>query len=315
MQKILILGAKGMLGQELARVYGNSDMYDVKAWDREDIDVTNFDELHHKLNDLWPDVIYNAIAYNAVDACENDEDYVKADKLNGEFPGELAKIAKNLDATLVHYSTDYVFDGERPTYPDGKNPGCCGSGCPGCMYKGPEETLQYFAYHEGDVPRPISRYGTTKLHGEQAVAKNMNNYYVIRLSKLFGKPAVSAAGKKSFFDVMLELGKKNDEVKVVDGEMSKFTYAPDLAQESKKIVDANLSYGIYHVANDGAATWYDGVAELYKIVGLETKIIPVSSDTFPRPAKRPASSVLKVTKIPSLRHYRDALSEYLNEKN
>lgn len=316
MQKILILGCKGMLGQELVRVFEDDARYDVSAWDREDVDVTDFDALKEKIGALWPDIIYNAVAYNAVDACEEDEEeFYKAQQLNGTYPGELAKIAKNLDAILVHYSTDYVFDGMRPQYPPGKNPGCCGSGCSGCMYKGADETLDYYAYHENDIVRPISRYGQTKFIGEENVAKNMNNFYIIRLSKLFGAPAVSDAGKKSFFDVMLRLGKEKEEVQVVDGEISKFTYAPDLARASKDIVENNLENGIYHVANEGAVSWYEGVKELYAIVGLATKVVPVSPETFPRPAKRPSSSVLKVTKIPRLRHYRDALQEYLQVHN
>ena len=315
MQKVLILGAKGMLGQELVRVFGEDEKYDVVAWDREEINVMNFEELRNRINDIWPDIIYNAVAYNAVDACEEtEEEYQKAKKLNGLYPGELAKIARRLDAILIHYSTDYVFDGKRPQYPIGKNPGCCGSGCLGCMYKGPEESLDYFAYHEGDIARPLSRYGRTKLRGEEEIAKNMGNYYIIRLSKLFGAPASSDVGKKSFFDIMRELGEKNDEVQAVDGEMSKFTYAPDLAVTSKEIVENELNNGIYHVVNDGPATWYDGVVELYKILGMDTKVVPVPPETFPRAAKRPESSVLKVTKIKNLRHYTEALEEYLKEK-
>lgn len=313
MQKVLILGARGMLGQELDRIFRADEKYEVIAWDRDEVDVTDFSVLEEKVSALWPDLIFNAIAYNAVDTCEeNEEEFYKAQQLNGTYPGELAKIAKSLDAILVHYSTDYVFDGARPQYPAGQNPGCCGSGCPGCMYKGDEETLNHYAYHENDIARPISRYGQTKLAGEENVAKNMNNYYIIRLSKLFGKAATSESGKKSFFDIMLQRGRENDEVQVINSEMSKFTYAPDLVYASKKIVENNLEYGIYHAANDGAATWYDGVKELYAIVGLTTTIVPVPPETFPRLAQRPVSSVLKVTKIPQLRHYREALREYLD---
>ncbi len=308
------MGSKGMLGQELLRVFQHDKKYDVTAWDREDIDVTQFDALYRRVSDMWPDVIFNAIAYNAVDACETDDDeYAKARMLNSDFPGELARAAKAVDAVLVHYSTDYVFDGERPQYPEGKNPGCCGSGCAGCMYKGPDETLPYYSYHEDDIARPLSRYGHTKLKGEQNVMKNVNRHYIIRLSKLFGKPAESVLGKRSFFDVMRELGETKKEVQAVDGEMSKFTYAPDLAKTSKEIVENNLAPGIYHVANDGAATWYDGVKEFYKILGIKTKVVSVPPETFPRPAKRPSSSVLKVTKIKNLRHYSEALKEYLEK--
>lgn len=326
MQKVLILGSKGMLGQELVRVFGSDDGYEVIAWDREDVDVRDKVELSEKIMDIMPDVIFNAVAYNAVDACEeDDEEYQKAKVLNSIFPGELASISKNIGATLVHYSTDYVFDGKRPVYKGGqRNPSCCGQRCDGCMYMGADDTLDYYAYHENDEARPVSKYGRTKLMGEENVQKYGSEYYIIRLSKLFGKPAESAAGKKSFFDVMLELGlpadatalqagEKNDSVQAVDGETSKFTYAPDLAKKSKEIVEKNMDSGVYHVANEGAVTWYDGVVELYKIAELDTEIKPVPPETFPRPAARPDSSVLKVKKIEPLRHYNEALREYLNE--
>ncbi len=316
MQKVLVLGAKGMLGQELVRVFSEDENYEVVAWDRDDVDVRDKVELSQKIMDIMPDVIFNAVAYNAVDACEEDDsEYQKAKVLNSVFPGELAKISKNVGATIVHYSTDYVFDGKRPIYKGNKrNPKCCGQGCEDCMYMGPEDKLKFFAYHENDEAHPVSIYGQTKLMGEKNVEKYGNDYYIIRLSKLFGLPADSTAGKKSFFDVMLELGKKNNSVQAVDGEISKFTYAPDLAAKSKEIVEKNMDRGIYHVANEGVVTWYDGVVELYEIAGLDTEINPVSPETFPRPAQRPKSSVLKVTKIEQLRHYRDALDEYINKK-
>ncbi|MEA3323201.1 MAG: NAD(P)-dependent oxidoreductase [Patescibacteria group bacterium] len=316
MQKDLILGSNGMLGQELVRVFNNDEGYEVIAWDRDDIDVRDKMQLSEKIMDIMPDIIFNAVAYNAVDACEeSEEEYAKAKMLNATFPRELAKISKNVGATVVHYSTDYVFDGKRPVHKGGKrNPNCCGQGCEDCMYMGPEEKLGFFAYHENDEAHPVSKYGRTKLMGEENVQKVGGDYYIIRLSKLFGLPAESADGKKSFFDVMLELGKKNDSVQAVDGETSKFTYAPDLAKMSKGIVEKKMDNGIYHVANEGAVTWYDGVVELYKIAGLNTEVKSVTSETFPRPAERPNSSVLKMTKIVPLRHYSEALAEYINNK-
>ena len=316
-KKVLILGSKGMLGQELVRVFESDDNYNVTAWDREEIDVTNFDELKKRVADLWPDFIFNAVAYNAVDLCEDDEEeYQKAQILNEKFPKELAKISHALQTVLIHYSTDYVFDGERPVYKSGtgRAPSCCGQGCPGCQYGGQEDTIDFFEYREEDKPNPLSRYGKTKLGGEEEVLKNNPESYVIRLSKLFGKPATSEMGKKSFFDVMLEKGKNGESLKVIDGEMSKFTYAPDLALESKNIVEDDVSdYGIYHVVNEGAVTWYQGVKDLFKIAGINAEVVPVKPEEFPRPAKRPSSSVLSVKKRKPLRHYREALKEYLEE--
>lgn len=315
--KILIIGAKGMLGQELVKLYqqDNSDEYEVVAWDKDDIDVRDFDNLKNKINEVWPDVIYNAVAYNAVDSCEDDEEeHEKAKILNTELPGELAKIAQGLDAVLVHYSSDYVFDGQRPSYKGGERaPHCCGSGCDGCQYQGQEETVTHWQYMEGDQPKPLSRYGWTKYKGEEAIEEVGGQYYIIRLSKLFGEAGSSALGKQAFFKIMLEKGKKEKEVKVIDGELSKFTYAPDLAQESKNIVDENEPVGIYHIVNEGAVTWYEGVKTLYRLAGIDTKITPIDGTEFNRPAKRAKSTVLKNMKRKPLRNYEEALKEFLSQ--
>lgn len=316
-KKVLILGSKGMLGQELVKVFENDENYEMIAWDREKIDVTNLDDLKKQITDLWPDYIFNAVAYNTVDLCEEDDDeYEKAKMLNVKFPKELAKISHALQTVLVHYSTDYVFDGKRPVYKSGSGraPSCCGQSCEGCQYMGADDTIDFFEYREEDKPNPLSKYGKTKLAGEKEVLKNNNQSYVIRLSKLFGKPAVSELGKESFFDVMLEKGKNGETLKVIDGEISKFTYAPDLALESKNIVEDDVSdYGIYHVVNEGAVTWYQGVLELFKLAGIDAEVAPVKSEDFSRLAKRANSSVLRVTKRKPLRDYREALVEFLEE--
>lgn len=282
-KKILILGAKGMLGQELLRVFKADKMYLVAAWDREEIDVTDFEVVEKKVAELLPDIILNAVAYNAVDQCErDDEEYAKASVLNAALPKKLAQISQKLECILVHYSTDYVFDGSQES-----------------------------GYDEEALPQPLSRYGETKRGGEVAVLESGAQAYVIRLSKLFGRPAASALGKRSFFDVMLEKSKSSLEVKVVDDERSCFTYAPDLAEATKTLLEDNAPYGTYHLPNEGGATWYDAVQALYQLARVDTKVIPVTSDAFPRPAKRPRVSVLLNTKRPKSRPYQEALAEYL----
>lgn len=275
-----------MLGQELVRVFSRDDQYAVTAWDREEIDVTNFDELKARTKELGPDIILNAVAYNAVDLCETDDaEYAKARILNVEVPRKLAQISQEIRATIVHYSTDYVFDGSQES-----------------------------GYDEEAQPQPLSRYGETKRGGEEEVLKSGARVYVIRLSKLFGKPASSAAGKRSFFDVMIEKGRSTDEVRVVDDERSCFTYAPDLAEATKALIEDQVPYGIYHLPNEGGVTWYEAVQELYRLAHIETKVTPVTSEAFPRPAKRPATSILLNTKRPKLREYREALEEYLKSE-
>ncbi len=285
-KKILVLGARGMLGRELVRVFGMDDQYEIIAWDREEMDVTDFQALTSGIEGLNPALILNAVAYNAVDLCEtNDEEFTQARLLNTRVPEKLAQISQKIGSIVVHYSTDYVFDGTNET-----------------------------GYDEEALPKPLSRYGETKLLGEEAVLRGCDRSYVIRLSKLFGKPAVSIGGKRSFFEVMLEKGRANSEVQVVDDERSLFTYAPDLARATKELIESEVPYGIYHLANEGAVTWYEAVLELYREARLGTTVIPVSSDAFPRPARRPQSSVLLNTKRPKMRHYQESLVEYLNQE-
>lgn len=306
MKKVLIMGAKGMLGQELVKVFKKAKGYKVIGWDREDIDITKEKEVMKKVAFTAPNILINAAAYNAVDKCEEDKkEYSLARATNGLAPGFLAKAAKKSKAILVHYSTDYVFNGE----PEMAEPEGCTHVCATCaLHQGGTKEI---GFSEDDKPSPISKYGQTKFLGEKEVAKNMKNFYLIRCSKLFGRSASSQAAKKSFFDVMLELGKKGEVRKLVDEETSCFTYAPDLAKKTKEIIDAQKPFGIYHITNSGACTWYEAAVELYKIAKIKTKLISIAGDEYPRPAKRPFYSVLVNTKLNPMRDWRDALKEYL----
>ena len=309
MKKILIIGAKGMLGQELVEAFKKDSNYKVIGWDRSDIDIASEKEVSKKIGVIKPAIIINAAAYNAVDKCEEDKkEFELAKKINGLAPGYLAKTAKKLKAILVHYSTDYVFNGQ----PEIGEPQGCTHVCATCSLHGSEPEV---GFCEDDKPNPINNYGKSKLMGEKEVEKNTKNYYIVRLSRLFGKPALSEGAKRSFFDIMLELGKNppagGKEVKAVDEEMDCFTYAPDLAKKTKEIIDSKKPFGIYHVTNSDPCTWYEAVLELYKQAGLKTKVIPVAGDAFPRPAKRPFYSVLVNTKLNPMRSYKEALSEYL----
>jgi len=393
MKKVLIIGAKGMLGQELVRVFLADENYEVIAWDRKEIDITDETQVKDKIGALAPEIIINAAAYNAVDKAEEPAEFELAKKLNGLAPGYLAKVAKGIKippacqrlsvamagrpnppftkwgkgALFVHYSTDYVFDGAKKE-----------------------------GYLEKDKPSPICNYGFSKLMGEQAVARVGGQYYIIRLQKLFGRSVAEivrpfgsqsligqetqlrrgqnlttdniGTGKKSFFDVMLELAKTKKELEVVDEELANFTYAPDLAARTKWLVDSstrvvgarpakagrqgikNISpershavggasrrlypFGVYHITNEGApATWYGAAKILFEMAqqrqaefisasgsrnefGMtkyeDIKLIPVSGENFPRPAKRPNHSILLNSKLPPLRPWPEALREYLS---
>lgn len=283
MQTLLIIGAKGMLGQELVQVF--SDSYHVIGWDREDIDATDAGECREKIGELRPDIIINAAAYNAVDKAEEEaEAATLAHKLNAKAPGQLAQLAKELGALFVHYSSDYVFAGDT------------------------EE-----GYAEDAQTNPLNVYGKSKAAGEQAVIEHGEKYYIIRLSKLFGKPATSEAAKKSFVDVMLYLATDGgkDHLDLVDEEDSSPTYAPDLAQFTRNLIEDTVEYGIYHGVNSGHCTWYEFAKEVFAIRNIEMSTSPVGMDAFPRPAKRPKHSVLLNTKRAKQRSWQEALKEYL----
>lgn len=284
LERILIIGSRGNLGQELVKVFDASQNWEVFAYDRPEIDITSEKSLREKIEAVEPNVVINASGYNAVDKCETDEvEYELAKKINGYGPGVLAKICKEKNIPIVHYVSDYIFDGEKGEYT------------------------------EDDKPNPISNYGRSKLLGEEEVRKNTDKYYLIRTSKLFGKPGTSEMSKRSFFDTMIALAKDSSILKVVNEEKSCFTYTPDLALETKKMIEEKIPFGIYHVVNEGACTWYEAALELFKLAKMEVEVIPVSSAEFPRPAKRPKSSVLLNTKLKPLRDYKDALKEYLKE--
>lgn len=299
-----------MLGQELVKIFKKDENSKVIAWDREDIDITKEKEVAKKIGFTKPDIIINAAADNAVDKIEEDKkEYTLAKKVNGLAPGYLAAAAKKTKAVLVHYSSDYVFSGE-PEIPE---PDGCTHVCATCsLHEGFQPEV---GFEEGDEPSPVNKYGETKLLGEKEAAKNAKNYYIIRTSWLFGRPAASQNAKRSFFDVMLEMAKKNKTVKGVDDETSIFTYAPDLAQKTKEILDSQKPFGIYHVTNSGPATWYEACAELYKQAKIKTVVMPVMGDEFPRPAKRPFYSVLVNTKLNPMRDWKEALRDYLKREN
>lgn len=297
-----------MLGQELVDVFKKDNDYKVVAWDREDLDIAKEKAVWTKIKVIKPEIIINAAAYNAVDKCETEKKELKlAMDINGKAPGYLAKTAKKIGAILVHYSTDYVFNGE-PEIPEPKG---CAHHCASCLLH--QDFVPQIGFAEDAKPKPISQYGKSKLAGEKEVQKNTKKYYLIRISKLFGQPAKIEGAKRSFFDVMLEMGKKNKEIKVVDEETSCFTYAPDLAKKTKEIIDSKKPFGIFHVVNSDPCTWYEAVLELYKQAKIKAKVIPVPDSEFPRPAKRPFYSVLINTKLNPMRNYKEALKEYLRK--
>lgn len=280
--KTLVLGAKGNLGTQLVPVFGAAG-HEVAAYDREEIDALDFAAVAALVRDGGWGAVINAIAWNDVDGAEDAAKRETCWKLNAELPGVLATAAREAQAALVHYSTDYVFSGTRPE-----------------------------GYAEAAAPNPISEYGRSKAAGERAVLEAGGRAYVCRTSKLFGPPGTSAAAKPSFVDVIIRAGETKPELTVVDEEAGCPTYTVDLAKATHRLLHDDFDPGLYHLVNSGpGVTWYGFTQEIFAEVGLATPAKPVPMSAFPRPAARPKTAVLLNTKFPPLRDRREALREYL----
>lgn len=286
MPTVLLIGSRGMLGQELNREFLQAG-YTMDANDFDTLDITNTEACRKKIQELQPDIVINAAAINAVDKIEeSEEEFEKAEKINSVAPGELAKLCKESGVIFVHYSSDYVFSGEEK-----------------------------IGYSEDSVVSPLSRYGVTKAEGEKRVQQNGEKFYIIRLSKLFGKPAKSQNAKKSFVDTMLKLALEDGKttLEVVDEELSSPTYAPDLAKFTRELTEQKKPFGVYHGANSGTCTWYELAKKTFEFKNLSVEVVPVSGEKYSRPAKRPKFSELLNTKMTPQRSWQNALQDYLQE--
>lgn len=273
--KILILGAKGMLGTDLMQSFAS---YNPKGLDLAELDITNHQALENKLKEISPDLVINAAAYTKVDDCETNQEI--AYEVNGRAVGFLAKFCRQIGARLIHYSTDYVFDGENK--------------------KG---------YRENDEPNPLSVYGKSKRMGEKMLAEQTDNFHLIRTAWLYGKNG------PNFVKTMIELSEKQPELKVVNDQFGRPTYSQDLAEKTKEIVEnKKTKFGIYHVTNSGTCSWYEFAVKIFEILGKDVKITPVATAEFPRPAKRPHYSILINTKLKPLRPWEEALNDYLQNE-
>jgi len=279
--RILTIGSQGMLGSELRRQYQAESKHEFIGWDRPEIDITDQSQVDKKIHQLKPDLVINCAAYNKVDKAEGD-DHMLARTINGYAVGFLAMACKEINIPLVHFSSDYVFEGSNAE-----------------------------GYDEGSLPNPVSHYGASKLLGEQELQKNTDRFFLIRTTRLFGPPAASPDAKKSFVETLLNKARAGEEIKLVHEEQSSPTYVVDLAAAVRNFLDGEHAYGIYHRTNDGSCTWYEFGMKVFELAGLSPKVEAITSAEFPRPAARPKFSVLVSTKLPPMRRWDAALADYM----
>jgi len=271
--KVLLLGKNGMLGSELVRAFANDQLL---AFDRPDINFQQTQTLKVLIDEHQPDVVINAVAYTDVDGCETETDL--AMQVNATAVGELAKMAKAVGAIVVHYSTDYVFDG---TNRDG--------------------------YDETATPNPISLYGRTKALGEELLQQATDAHYLIRTSYLFG------INGKNFVRTIVEKAQAGEPLAIVNDQFSKPSFARDVAQTTRSLVISSKEFGTYHMTNEPVTSMYDFGKEILRITGLKTDLTTSSWKQQRRPAKRPQYSALLNTKLLPLRSWQEAVTDCLAE--
>nr|WP_157093653.1 dTDP-4-dehydrorhamnose reductase [Vagococcus teuberi] len=258
---VLITGAKGQLGRELTNLLKQQNI-DFIAYDSQEMDITDFDKTLSIIKDIKPSVVYHCAAYTAVDLAE-DEGKEMNYLVNVDGTKNVAQACKEVGATLVYISTDYVFDGKAREVP----------------------------YIETDKTSPINEYGKTKLLGEQAVQDILNNYYIIRTSWVFGEYG------NNFVYTMKKLAKTNDKLMVVNDQVGRPTWTKSLAEFMTYLVQNNCEYGTYHFSNDDTCTWYEFAQEILQDDNVT--ISPVTSDQFITKAKRPEYSIMDLEKAKS----------------
>jgi dTDP-4-dehydrorhamnose reductase len=277
--RVLIIGSQGMLGSELIGAY--SPDHDVVGMDLAELDITDADQCIAGIGGTRPDLVINAAALTDVDYCENNEE--EALRVNGEGPGNLAAAAALSGIPIVHYSTDYVFDG--------------------CKQQ---------PYREEDRPNPQSAYGRSKLRGEELVRARGENHLILRISWLFGP------GGKNFVRTIVKAAGETGFLKIVHDQRGSPSFSRDIAAQTVLLTTRGCR-GLYHVTNSGSCSWYELTLEALRWSGPPgVKVIAISTAQFPRPAPRPANSVLANARferegIPLLRDWREAVQEYVQE--
>ena len=279
--KILITGANGMLAKSvIKRLEGN----EIICTDVEDLDITNEETVKEFVTKIKPEYIINCAAFTTVDKAETAGEIVE--KINADGPRNLAKAAKENDSVLVHVSTDYVFGGDLDVEKD---------------------------YKEDDPKNPVTAYGITKLHGEEAIIENLDKYYIFRTAWLYGDG-------NNFVRTMLKLGETKDEINVVADQHGSPTYAEDLANFIGEAIEKKIPYGIYNATNEGYTTWYDFTKAIFEYAGIICKVNPVTTEEYIEmmkvtQAKRPKNSQMSKEKLKSagieVPEWEDALKRYL----
>lgn len=247
----------GQLGRD---VRANVSHNGLVSCDRLILDITNEKSLRNWFGHISPDYFLNCAAYTQVDHAEEDQD--KCNQINGDCLKFICELCNEFNVTLIHISTDYVFDGEKTT-----------------------------PYLETDETNPQGVYGESKLKGEQIIQDNCEKYVILRTSWLYSKVG------NNFVNTMLRLSEDRDEINVVSDQYGSPTWVREVSKVIQKILDNPTENGIYHISNEGNCSWSEFAEEIFRLKGIDTKVNPIGTKDYKTLAKRPKYSVLDCNKI------------------
>ncbi len=279
--KILITGADGQLATEFLQYLEKTRHYQVTALNRKKLDISDFNAASDAVLCYKPAIVLNCAAYNQVDKAE--EDFDTAFKINATGVKNLAISCKKNNALLVHYSTDYVFDGAKEDF-----------------------------YTEDDIPNPINKYGKSKLAGEKFLTEETDNFLLFRVSWVFGP------GRQNFLYKLTELAKRNGVLKIVCDQLSVPTYTEDIVRITMLAIENGIK-GVYHLTNSGYASRYEVARYYIERLKLSNLVLPVDSGFFKTAARRPYFSAMSNTKISKAVHqeipgWKDAIDRFVKRK-
>jgi dTDP-4-dehydrorhamnose reductase len=282
--KVLLIGYQGQLGSDLRKAFDGEDLI---LTGQSELLVQNASQVDTFIGCHKPDLVLNCSAFHRVDDCEDHVDQAFAVNVVGVR--NLAAAARKVNSMLVHFSTDYVFDGDRRT-----------------------------PYVETDLPSPKCIYGVSKAAGELMLQSIWSRHFLCRVSGLYGY-AGSREKKTNFVEMMLSLARQGKPIRVVDDQTLTPTSTVDIAAAVRKLVKTQ-DYGLYHLTNAGECTWFEFANAIFEDGGLRPELSPVNSDAFPTKAKRPTYSVLdnlhyRSVFFEDMPHWRDALRRYLAGRN
>ncbi|MCM3788897.1 dTDP-4-dehydrorhamnose reductase [Domibacillus indicus] len=277
--KILVTGYSGQLGYDVVE-YGLKIGLNIKGISSQDLDITNEEDVYRYIKSVGPDVIIHCAAYTAVDKAEDDKE--KCHDVNVKGTAYLAQAAKNIQAKFMYISTDYVFNGE------GLKP-----------------------LKETDTPNPIGYYGQTKYEGEEIVQQLLTEWFIVRISWVFGK------NRNNFVKTMLRLAETRKELNIVGDQVGSPTYTFDLARLLIDMIQTDR-YGVYHASNEGFCSWAEFAKEIFEKMGKDVKVNAISTEEYPTRAVRPKNSRMSKQKLIDngfnpLPDWQDAVKRYVNE--